>query len=669
MGISVDLEPVGFPRKDLFDSYVLESGRTGVKPLWQRRLLYFLIFLETLSNTCHRSHSIHDRWLVEPWHPVRDFTVAEIQKLCLDALRDLAGLTLKVPLEDMTACRNNWYCAAKTFLWETSSSPSSVMNLSLTLSSESRATEKFTGEASLGGDSDDDNVLKGERDRVDSLDSSMVLARLPGVLGRLTGILGHRSGVLDGVLDFLGGVSSSLGVGVGVCATDLAWASGAVIPGAILRCMRVHIDMKSINVVWLMVLGSEGKSRLLTSDNMDESCPAAGVFPAGVLWATGSWCPAGSSTASSWWCAGLATHAGSSSWCAGPSIADPCWSAGSSTSAGPSTISGSSSSDGTASPADPSLAGSSTAFCCHITVAGSSTTADPSTSAGSATSFGQTGKGITVMVLLSGDGETPWVSCTSRLEIYDDPDFSELSFLPWAWWWPGGDLQSTDALNGADRDLRSTNVLWWCWWWWVEEPEGRISVALAETQLDPGASVESACLLELDRPDNVGWAPSPLSRLPLSCLDDWWDLGESWRLLDPWESQLQSPLHDLHDITDNGSDCPCVFYNLCSPGTWVDSLHMVVDGLNSVLVWQCMASTPSWYGRGWSQQRPGLGVDGLNSILVWRGMTSTLSCYGGGWPEFCPGVAVMGSTLSRYVSAWPQLPSWSGGGWSQLLSL
>ena len=126
------------------------------------------------------------------------------------------------------------------------------------------------------------------------------------------------------------------------------------------------MDMKSIKVVWLIALGSEGKRRLLTSDNMDESCPAAGVFPAGVPWATGPSTTAGPSTAGFWWCAGPATPAGSSSSCAGPSPADswPC--AGSATSSGSSTISGSSSVTMTGpladpSPADPSYAGPSSA--------------------------------------------------------------------------------------------------------------------------------------------------------------------------------------------------------------------------------------------------------------------------------------------------------------------
>ena len=105
-----------------------------------------------------------------------------------------------------------------------SSSSSSVMDLSLALSSESKADEKFTGEASLGGDSDDDDFLMGERERVDSLVSSITLALLTGVLDYLTGVLGRLSGVLGGILDLLGGVSSSLGVGTVDCAAGLTWA-------------------------------------------------------------------------------------------------------------------------------------------------------------------------------------------------------------------------------------------------------------------------------------------------------------------------------------------------------------------------------------------------------------------------------------------------------------
>ena len=129
----------------------------------------------------------------------------------------------------MTACRNYWYWAAETFFWAPSSSSSSIMDLSLTLSSESRAAKKFTGEASLGGESDDEDLLMGEQERVDSLVSSNPLILLTGVLGRLSGVLG-------GVLDLLGGVSSSLGVGT----VDLCSGLGLGIRNS---HIRVHLTL------------------------------------------------------------------------------------------------------------------------------------------------------------------------------------------------------------------------------------------------------------------------------------------------------------------------------------------------------------------------------------------------------------------------------------------
>ena len=50
----------------------------------------------------------------------------------LEALWDLAGLTLNMPLDDVTAWWNSWYCATETFLWDPSSSSSSETDLSLT---------------------------------------------------------------------------------------------------------------------------------------------------------------------------------------------------------------------------------------------------------------------------------------------------------------------------------------------------------------------------------------------------------------------------------------------------------------------------------------------------------------------------------------------------------
>ena len=205
-----------------------------------------------------------------------------------------------------------------------------------------------------------------------------------------------------------------------------------------------------------------------------------------------------------------------------------------------------------ASSAGPSLAGSSPAGLSlgGPSSAGPSTTADgpvtdagPATSAaGSSTWSGRAGEGITVMVLLSGDWVTAGDSRTFRLETYDDePDLSALSRLL-SWWWPGGDLRSADALDdNDDSDLRSPEDLR-LWWAWEEEAEGRASVPL-ETRLDPEPPVESTCLLELDPPEELGRDRSPSLR-PLSCLEVWC-LGESWRLSDPCDLLLRSPLRDL----------------------------------------------------------------------------------------------------------------------------
>ena len=143
---------------------------------------------------------------------------------------------------------------------------------SLTFSSVFRAAEKLTGEASLVQDSEEDDLM-GDREWVESVDLSITLARLTGVLGRLSGVLER----LTGVPDLLGGVWSCLVVGV--CSTGLDWVSGAAIPESILRCMRVHIDIKSTKVAWFMLLGN---IRLLTSETMEVSCLVTGVVPAGV---------------------------------------------------------------------------------------------------------------------------------------------------------------------------------------------------------------------------------------------------------------------------------------------------------------------------------------------------------------------------------------------------
>ena len=357
-------------------------------------------------------------------------------------------------------------------------------DLSFILSSGSKAAEKFTGDASRAGDSTDEDLETGERDLDDSLVSSNPLTLLTGVLTHLTGVLGRLCGVLDGVSDLLG-VVSSLGTGTVDCAARLAWASGAI-PWSIHRCSKVHMDIKSINVAWLIEVGIDRKSGLLTPVKMEASCPPDGVVPAGVPWA------AGPSNTTDWWRAGPSESAGSSNWSAESSI-DVCWRDGSSHLADPSpadpSTAGPSAGPSLArsSPAGPSLAGLSTAGP-SITSDGPATAAGPATStAGSSTWTGRAGEEITVIVLLSGDlatfrrqlyftsGDVRWSglfsSLSSSLMMMTGWRHAVGRCPRWRWW------------QGSSEDLR--------WWWaWEEEAKGRVFFAL-ETQVDPELPVAS----------------------------------------------------------------------------------------------------------------------------------------------------------------------------------
>ena len=101
----------------------------------------------------------------------------------LAALRDLAGLSLKDPFEDVTAWRNSWYCADDTFLLDPSSISSSDRDLSRMFSAVSGAAVKFTSDPSLGEDSDEEDLLTRDLDHVELLDPSISLHLLTGVWG------------------------------------------------------------------------------------------------------------------------------------------------------------------------------------------------------------------------------------------------------------------------------------------------------------------------------------------------------------------------------------------------------------------------------------------------------------------------------------------------------
>ena len=280
------------PWENLLDCQMLEGRGAGVKCLRQSCLLHVLVLLEALCYARCRGHGVHKRRLVQPWDSVCDLTLFYIHQ----------------------RCPGNW---------DPSSSFSSETDLSLTISSVSNSVEKSTGEASLGAESEEEDLLIRDREWVESLDLSIPLEHLTGVLGRLSGVLE----CLTGVLDRLGGVWSSLVIGV--WSTGLDWVTGAGKPKSILRCIKVHIDIKSTKLAWSMFLGRDGNSKLLTSETMDASCTAAGVFSAGVPWATSL---AKSSTAESCGCAESST-AGSCG-CAESTPARSCSCAGLATPAG-----------------------------------------------------------------------------------------------------------------------------------------------------------------------------------------------------------------------------------------------------------------------------------------------------------------------------------------------
>ena len=411
------------------------------------------------------------------------------------------------------------------------------MDLSFILSSGSEAAEKFTGDASRAGDLTDEDLETGERDLDDSLVSSNPLTLLTGVLTHLTGVLGRLSGVLDGVSDLLG-VVSSLGTGTVDCAAGLAWASGAI-PWSIHRCSKVHMDIKSINIAWLIEVGIDGKSGLLTPVKMEASCPPDGIVPAGVPWA------AGPSNTTDWWRAGLSESAGSSNWSAEPSV-DVCLRNGSSHLADPSptdpSTAGPSAGPSLARsfPAGSSLAGLSTAGP-SITSDGPATAAGPATStAGSSTWTGWAGEEITVIVLLSGDLATFWSQLyfTSGDVRWSGP-FSTLSSslmmmtgrrlsvgrCPRWRWLQGSAIAWRLAMMVSMRGRgRRTGVL-------------RLGNAVGpwttnRIHLSPGAG-----------PIRRAWM-GPLNLSSSAVMSRIWCLGESWRLSAPC-LLFRSPLHNL----------------------------------------------------------------------------------------------------------------------------
>ena len=212
----------------------------------------------------------------------------------------LAGLTLYVPLEEVTACLKISYCAAEIFLLLPSTSSSSERAL---LESTSNAALKLSGDSSRAVDSTDEDLESGERD-LESLDSLWFLVRLTDVLGGLTGVLACLSASLACLtreLMELWGIWRNLSGDLGLLSGDPAgvadlllvescpgtgnddWTAGLMeLSGTLGRSKRrwsnVHNDIKSTSVDWLMVFEMEGKSGgVLVPAKLETSGPPTGL--------------------------------------------------------------------------------------------------------------------------------------------------------------------------------------------------------------------------------------------------------------------------------------------------------------------------------------------------------------------------------------------------------
>ena len=120
---------------------------------------------------------------------------------------------------------------------------------SLMFSAVSRAAETFTGDPSLGEDSDEGDLLTGDLDRVELPDSSISLLLLTGVLDLLGGVWESL------VLDVEGDLSTTL-----LSTEGLSWLSGTGMTVSMRHCINVIIDMKSRRLAWLIRLGSDGNN-------------------------------------------------------------------------------------------------------------------------------------------------------------------------------------------------------------------------------------------------------------------------------------------------------------------------------------------------------------------------------------------------------------------------
>ena len=222
----------------------------------------------------------------EGWssHDTRSVTSPSARSMtdALAALQDSAGLSLNDPFELVTAWWNSWYCADDNFLLDPSSSSPFKSDLSLVVFPGSSAAEKFTGDPA--GDSEDEDLLTGDLERVELLDSSKSLHLLTGVLDLLAGAWDSLVLAVEGDL-----LTTRLSTGA------LSAFSGSDITVSTRLCINVIIDIKSNRLVWLISLGNDGKITLPSSEENSGSrpcwagvCDLAGVITAGAICSAGS---------------------------------------------------------------------------------------------------------------------------------------------------------------------------------------------------------------------------------------------------------------------------------------------------------------------------------------------------------------------------------------------
>ena len=199
----------------------------------------------------------------------------------LAALLDLARLRLNDPLEEVTVWEKIWYWPEENFRLKPSSSSLSESVLSLPVPPGSQAALKSTGDPSLAGDSEVEDVLSRDLERVLILGESTKSRHL------LTGVQELLTGDFVVSLSLYGEGDKSINL---FCAgtveasnEGVAVVSGAQVPPKRL-CMIIIMDKKSSKPAWLNCLGKDGKNKLPSSHAEPWS---AGVYEPAVSTASG----------------------------------------------------------------------------------------------------------------------------------------------------------------------------------------------------------------------------------------------------------------------------------------------------------------------------------------------------------------------------------------------